>query len=165
MKIQQNPGQKAPAPCVHLDQTLPPHSHLLLVPACLSLIWAAWSKCQSTESCLLCAVIHERAELRVGRVPGELWEQPALSHTSHGCRRPSVIPSTLPSANFSSNATHRARLHCKISCLEGRAVILHITPVTKPEGKVTGGNTNPFHSLAAPKEMCCTEGMNTPVTT
>lgn len=165
MKIQQNPGRRALAPCAYLDQTLPPRGHLLLVPARLSLIWAPWSKCQSTESCLLCAVIHERAELRVGRVPGELWEQPALSHTSHGRRRPPVIPSTPPPANFCSNAKHRAHLHCKISCLEGRAVILHITPVTKLEGKVTGSNMSPSHSLAAPKEMCCTEGINTTVTT
>lgn len=88
----------------------------------------------------------------MGRAPGELWEQPALIHTSYGCRRPSVIPSTLSPASFSSNAMHRAHLHCKISCFEGSAGILHVTPVTKLEGKVTGGNRNPSHSLAAPKQ-------------
>lgn len=161
----QNPGRKAPAPCGHMEQTLPPHSQVVPLPAHSSLIWAAQSKCQPTDSYLLCAVIHEQAELCVGRVPGELWEQPALTHTSHGRRRPSVIPSILPPANFSSNATHRACLHCKIRCFEGSAVILSHNTCCQLEGKVTGGHRNPSQSLAVPKERCCSAGMNTAITT
>lgn len=82
MEMQWNPVLKALTHCSHLDQTLPPQSHLLLMSTHLSIVRAAYDRRQYTgeERYLLYAVIHERADHCVGRETSwELRKQSALN--------------------------------------------------------------------------------------
>lgn len=67
MEMQWKPVLKAPTHCSHLDQTLPPQSHLLLLSTHLSIVWAAYDRCQYTGE--------ELSVVKFMKKPSTVWAE------------------------------------------------------------------------------------------